>query len=153
MVDLNVIELVEKGLVTPSISLSIGYSKKMPNSYEDYKTIPSSGGTMKLNTITNSRKELMDSFERLYIKTTDKFTPIRRITISFNNVVDEIYQTYDFFSNLEELEKEKKLVKTVGLINKKYGKNSLLKGMNLEEKATTKMRNKLIGGHNSGEDE
>ena len=153
MVDLNVTELVEKGLVTPSISLSVGYSKKMPNSYEDYRSIPSSGGTMKLNTITNSRKELMDSFEQLYIKTTDKNTPIRRITIAFNNVIDEVYQTYDFFSNLEELEKEKKLVKAVGLINKKYGKNSVLKGMNLEEKSTTKMRNKLIGGHNSGEDE
>ena len=153
MVDLNVTELVEKGLVTPSISLSVGYSKKMPNSYEDYRSIPSSGGTMKLNTITNSRKELMDSFEQLYIKTTDKNTPIRRITIAFNNVIDEVYQTYDFFSDLEELEKEKKLVKAVGLINKKYGKNSVLKGMNLEEKATTKMRNKLIGGHNSGEDE
>ena len=153
MVDLNVSELVDKGLVTPSISLSIGYSNKMPNNYEDYRHIPSSGGTMKLNTITNSRRELLDAFTNLYIKTTDKSTPIRRLTISLNNVVDEVYQTYDFFSDLKELEKEKKLVKTVNSINNKYGKNALLKAMDLEPKATTKLRNTLIGGHNSGEDE
>ncbi len=153
MVDLNVTELVDKGLVTPSISLSIGYSDKMPYNYETYKSIPSTGGSMKLNTITNSRRELLDSFERLYIKTTLPNVAIRRITISFNNVVEEIYATYDFFSNLEELEKEKKLVKAVSDINKKYGKNSLLKAMDLDPKATTKMRNNLIGGHNSGEDE
>lgn len=153
MVDLNVTELVDKGLVTPSISLAIGYSNKMPKNYEDYKNIPSTGGSMKLNTITNSRKELLEAFTSLYIKTTLKNTPIRRITISMNNVIDEVYATYDFFSNLEELEKEKKLVKTVSEINKKYGKNSLLKAMDLEKKATTKLRNKLIGGHNSGEDE
>ena len=153
MVDLNVSELVDKGLVTPSISLSIGYSNKMPTSYEEYRHIPSSGGTMKLNTITNSRRELMDSFTSLFIKTTDKNTPIRRLTISFNNVVDEVYQTYDFFSDLTELEKEKKLVKAINSINKKYGKNSILKAMDLDEKATTKLRNNLIGGHNSGEDE
>ena len=47
----------------------------------------------------------------------------------------------------------KKLVKTVSSINKKYGKNSILKGMDLEKNATTKLRNSLIGGHNSGEDE
>ena len=153
MVDLNVSELVDKGLVTPSISLSIGYSNKMPSNYEDYRSIPSSGGTMKLNTITNSRRELMDAFTNLYIKTTDKNTPIRRITISLNNVVEEEYATYDFFSDLKDLEKEKKLVKAVNSINRKYCNNSVLKAMDLEPKATTKLRNKLIGGHNSGEDE
>ena len=153
MVDINVSELVDKGLVTPSISLSIGYSDKMPYNYETYKSIPSTGGSMKLNTITNSRRELIDSFTRLYEKTTLKDVPIRRINISFNNVVEEIYATYDFFSDLKELEKEKKLVKAVNSINKKYGKNSLLKAMDLDPKATTKLRNTLIGGHNSGEDE
>lgn len=153
MVDLLVMELVDKGLVTANISLGIGYSNKMPANYEDYKNIPSSGGSMKLNVITNSRKEIMESFVRLYEKTTNYDIPIRRISISLNNVVEEIYQTYDFFTDIKELEKEKKLVKTVSEINKKYGKNSLLKAMDLEEKATTKMRNNLIGGHNSGEDE
>ena len=153
MVDLNVTELVDKGLVTPSISLSVGYSKKMPNSYEDYRSIPSSSGSIKLNVITNSRKELMDSFVQLFRKIVVKDKLIRRITISFNNVIDETYATYDFFSDLSELEKEKNVVKTVSSINKKYGKNSILKGMDLEKNATTKLRNSLIGGHNSGEDE
>ena len=153
MVDLSVSELVDKGLVTPSISLAIGYSNKMPSNYEDYKNIPSTGGSMKLNTISQSRRELLDSFTSLFIKTTIPNTPIRRITISLNNVVEEIYATYDFFSDLKMLEKEKNVVKVVNSINKKYGKNSILKAMDLDKNATTKQRNKLIGGHNSGEDE
>ena len=45
---------------------------------------------------------------------------------------------------LQIIKKEKKRKKL-----NKYGKNAILKGMNLQNKATTKMRNKLIGGHNS----
>ena len=45
------------------------------------------------------------------------------------------------------LEKEKKLQNAVLNIKKKYGKNSILKGMNLEEDATTLDRNNQIGGH------
>ena len=44
--------------------------------------------------------------------------------------------------------KEKRIQETIIEIKKRYGKNAILKGMNLEEKATTRKRNKLIGGHN-----
>ena len=47
----------------------------------------------------------------------------------------------------EILEKEKRMQQAVLDIKKKYGKNAILKGMNLEEGATTKDRNSQIGGH------
>ena len=67
------------------------------------------------------------------------------------NVKEDIYKTFSLFDGVIENDKEESLQKTILNIKKKYGKNSILKGMNLEEKATTVKRNKLIGGHNSGE--
>ncbi len=139
MIELNVLSLVEKGLVTNSISLYIGYSKDI---------IKPTGGSYKLEIYTNSYQELKKNFEALFLKTTDKKTPIRRIGVGLNNVVDESFLTIDLFTNLEQLKKENDMQKAILGIKKRYGKNAILKGMNLEEKATTKNRNKLIGGHN-----
>ena len=80
----------------------------------------------------------------------DSFTPIHKINLSYNNVVDEIYQQYDMFTDPAELEKEHRLQEAMLGIRDKYGKNAILKGMNLGEKATTMERNRQIGGHKSG---
>ena len=69
--------------------------------------------------------------------------------ISFNELKDDIYESVDLFTDYQKREKEKKIQETILEIKNKYGKNAILKGMNLQNKATTKMRNKLIGGHNS----
>jgi DNA polymerase V len=88
---------------------------------------------------------------KLYERITDRYTPIRRFTVTFNNVIDEVYKQYDLFTNLEEVEKEHKLQKAMLDIKDKYGKNAILKGMNLQEGAMTRERNRQIGGHKSGE--
>jgi DNA polymerase V len=75
--------------------------------------------------------------------------PIRRIGIGFHNVRDEMYESYDLFTDIQEVEKEKKIQETLVRIRQQYGKNAVLKGMNLEEKGTTRKRNLLIGGHNA----
>ena len=72
---------------------------------------------------------------------------VRRITMSANNVVDEAYMQYDLFTDPSELLREKKMQKAMLSIQKKFGKNAILKGTNLEEGATTIDRNKQIGGH------
>jgi DNA polymerase V len=54
------------------------------------------------------------------------------------------------FTDPEELEKELQLQKAMLGIKEKYGKNAILKGMNLQESATTVERNQQIGGHKSG---
>ena len=143
MVDLNCLELVDKHLVTNHIGLHVGYSKDV---------IKASGGSRKLNEFTQSSAKLMEYFIELYKQTTNKEYPIRRIGISFGNVVDEHYKTFDLFTDFEKEEKEHKIQQTILEIKKKFGKNALLKAMNLQPKATTKKRNQTIGGHNSGED-
>lgn len=140
MVELGVLGLVDKHVVTNVISLSIGYSDDV---------IKPTGGSMKLDGYTNSYAKLKDYFVNLFIKTTNKNQLIRRINIGFGNVKDEIYRSLDLFSDEEKEEKERKIQETILNIKKKYGKNSILKAMNLKEKATTTKRNKLIGGHNA----
>ncbi len=90
---------------------------------------------------------------------------IRRVNITANHVIDETtVQKTDSFEQLDlftdymtanakkededaELAREKRVQKAMLDIKKKYGKNAILKGMNLEEGATTVGRNKQIGGH------
>lgn len=139
MIELQVLELVNRSLVTNSISLGIGYSKDV---------IKPTGGSKKLFGYTNSYQEIKNAFCEIFEQTTDRKNLIRRIGIGLNNVVDESFLTIDLFTDVEQLKKENNMQKAILNIKRKYGKNAILKGMNLEEKATTKKRNKLIGGHN-----
>jgi len=139
MIELGVLDLVDKHLVTNHISLMVGYASDL--------TSPS-GGSMKLDGYTNSHAKLKEQFINLFHKTTKKNYLIRKINIGFGSVKDESYRTIDLFYDEEKEEKERNIQETILKIKKKYGKNSILKAMNLEEKATTIKRNKLIGGHN-----
>lgn len=103
----------------------------------------------------------MDAVMELYQRIMNKQLLVRRINITANNVVDEqsaksekSYEQIDLFTNYQEkVEKrykeliEKELQKAMIGIKNKYGKNAILKGMNLQEGATTIDRNKQIGGH------
>ncbi len=140
MVELKSIELVEKGLVTDTINLYIGYSKNV---------ISPSGGTYKISLKTNTYTELLKGFLTLYDKTTNMFTPIRRIGISFEKVEKEEYIQLDFFIDRKKIEKERKVEGAISQIRREMGPNTILKGMNYEEGATTRLRNTLIGGHNA----
>src|SRR5574344_323985 len=141
MIDILTLELVEKHLLTNSISLFIGYSKEVHST---------TGGTKKLNNYTSSYNILVKEFEKLYKEKTVKDFPIRKISIGFNNVIDEDICNFqlNLFSDNISNEKEKKVQNSVLNIKKRFGKNAILRGMNLEEEATAQKRNKLIGGHN-----
>ena len=89
--------------------------------------------------------------EQLYERIVDKHASIRRITLTFNNVADEMYQQYDLFTTPAELEREKRLQEAILHIRERYGKNAILKGLNLLERATAMERNRQIGGHRSEE--
>ncbi len=140
MVDSMTLQLVEKHVVTNLISLQIAYSKNI---------IKANGGRKKINITTNSYNLLIEEFTSLYQRVVNKDYPIRQIAISCGNVIDEYYEEYNLFTNLEELEKEKKMQETVVEIRNKYGKNAILKGINYLDKATMRKRNTLIGGHNA----
>ena len=142
MVDLLCLELVDKGLVTDSISMQIGFENRLE--------LPPARGTTTLPITTSSAKTMMPYVEQLYERIIPANMGIRRVNMTFNNVIDEAYQQYDLFIDPAELERERKIQHAMIDIKKKFGKNAILKGMNLEEGATTMLRNQQIGGHRSG---
>ena len=125
----------------------------------------SARGTTNLARQTSSTKLIMDAVIELFEGIVDKNLSIRRVSITANHIVDESNckktnnpQQLDLFTDYSDaekdkdeekskLEREKKMQKTMLKIKNKYGKNAIIKGMNLEEGATTLERNKQIGGH------
>jgi len=144
MVDLGSLKLVDNKVVTNTIGLRIGYSK------DRYK---STGGTRKIEVRTNVYSRLVKEFLELFDNTTRTNVPIRQVGISFQNLESELYEQYDIFVDSESVDNEKKLENTMNEIKKKFGKNSILRGMNLVDGATTIKRNKLVGGHNAETEE
>lgn len=143
MVDLMCLELVDKGLVTTSITLHISYNKRYSKK--------SAHSTVPMQVTTSSAKQIISYAVGLYDQIIDRYTPLHRFNITFNNVVDEAYQQYDLFTDPAELEREHRMQEAMLNIKGKYGKNAILKGMNLQKGATTVERNNQIGGHKSGE--
>ena len=141
MVELGSLRLVENNLVTNTVQLYIGYSKDI---------IKATGGTMRIENHTNVYSELLTAFLKIYDKTTNKNFPIRRIGINFANVIESGDIQLNLFVDQEKINRERKLELTISNIKNKMGKNTIIRGMDLQEGATTILRNKLIGGHNSG---
>ncbi|MCH5152063.1 MAG: DNA methylase [Clostridiales bacterium] len=129
------------------------------------RRVPKSAhGTINLKGYTSSTRQITDAVMELYDRIVDRNLLVRRMYVVANHVLDandapqERYQQLDIFTNYDEAEeikereeaaqqKEESMQKTVLTIHKKYGKNSLIKGMNMEEGATTVERNNQIGGH------
>ena len=141
MADGLVLELVDRDLTCDSVSLYIGYSKDVRKS---------TGATRKLGLRTNSQKQIWDKLVDMYEETTDKEAPIRRINIGFNDLSEEREFCLDIFGDEEREEKEESVAKAVIDIKKEFGKNALMKALSYKEKATGKVRNRMVGGHNAG---
>lgn len=122
-------------------------------------------GTVNLPKPTSSTKRIMEAVMELYGRITDENLLIRRITLTANHVVEEgtakrepEFEQLDLFTDYAALERqqqeeeaalqrERKIQQAMLDIKRKYGKNAILKGMNLKEGATAKDRNGQIGGH------
>ena len=143
MMDLLCLEMVEKNLVSNSVTLYVGYSNRTE--------AEPSRGTASLDTQTNADMVLIPAVTALYERIVDPGLLVHRINISVNHVVEEEYRQYSLFSDEEELERNRKLQAAMLDIKKKYGRNAILKGMNLQDASTMKERNRQIGGHKSGE--
>lgn len=143
MADLLTLELVDQGLVTNSVTLHVGYSNI-------YHKKPAHG-TASPGVATSSSRRLMRTAKELYEHIVDPTIPIRRVTLTYNNVMEEYCQQYDLLYDPAEQEREQKMQKAMLAIKKRFGKNAVIKGMNLQKGATTLERNRQIGGHKSGE--
>ena len=140
------------------------YNGEFVYDYIGRKVPKGSHGSIALDEFTSSSKVMMAAISKLYQRIVNKNLLIRRINIGINVVKEEKIQYEGAFEQLnlfddysskikekerkqKEQEKEKNLQKTVLEIKNKFGKNAVLKGLNYEEGATTKERNKQIGGH------
>ena len=133
------LDLFDQGLVTSSITLSLGYSFR--------SGMPPVSGSISTGAATCSVKKICDCTALLYDRIMDRAEPIYRLSLCFNNVKQEQFCQYDLFSSPEMQEKERRLHRTVLSIKKKYGKNGIVKCMDLQEGATMMERNRQIGGH------
>ena len=180
MADMLSLDLVEKGLVTDQLVVTIGYDIENltdPQRRKKYhgdivkdhygRQIPKHAhGTINLEGHTSSTKKIVGAAAELYDRIADKNLLVRRLNIVANHVLPESaapkknegFQQLDLFTDYAALQaqqeqeraaldREKKMQQAMLTIKKKFGKNAILKGMNLEEGATAKDRNKQIGGH------
>lgn len=175
MLDLLALALVDKQQVTDQIILSVGYDIENldKQSYTGEVTTDRYGrkipkhahGTANLKRHTASCRLMSEAVMELFDRIVNPQLTVRRIHISANHILDEqqipameMREQMDLFTDYEaltqqelqenkQLEKEKRLQQATLQIKKKYGKNAVLKGMNLEEGANTIQRNKTIGGH------
>lgn len=179
MVDSLALNLVDKGLVTDQLVLTIGYDienlsdPNIRNQYQGEVTVDRYGrripkhahGTANLDCHTSSSILMTDAATALFDRIVNRKLLVRRLSLSANRIVSassvsvgETYEQMDLFTDYEALQKEReekerilereqKMQKAVLEIQKKFGKNAILKGINLEEGATAVERNQQIGGH------
>lgn len=156
MIDASVLDLVRRGLQTDRLSLFVGYANSIqprgdrpaPSARERPEEPPHDGCSMTLSAPTNSSLFITAEFDRLFSREVDRSRPIRRISIGFSEIDAEGCQAA-LFDETESRRKERSIQEAAIAVKEKFGKNSLLKGMSLKEKATARDRNNQIGGHHA----
>lgn len=177
MTELLTLDLVRKGLVTKQLVLTLVYDVEnvSGNRYAGAVVTDRYGrvapkpahGTENLAFYTSSGAIILDAVTRLFERICNKKLTVRKIYVVAEKVIDEkdalareqsAPEQLDMFAGSEmneksrvelekKLEKERARQETVLALQKKYGKNAVVKGMNLEEGATSISRNGQIGGH------
>lgn len=170
MADLLSLELVSKKIVTDQIVLTVGYDiESLKKSYSGAvetdrygRKIPKTAHSSEnIGRYTSSTKLICETAMKLFDRIVDKELLVRRMYIVANHIITENdaekeheYIQINLFSDTgrqeaeeNELKKEKDMQKAILKIKSKYGKNSIIKGMNLKEGATALERNRQIGGH------
>ena len=179
MADALALDLVDKGLVTNQLVLTVGYDRENldnPQRRKGYtgeiatdhygRKIPKHAtGTINLDRYSSSTSEIIRAAMELFDRIVDENLLVRRLSISANRLIceadtpkepaaEQLDLFTDYTARAEQqkkedatLARERKMQETVLAIKKRFGKNAILKGMNLEEGATARERNKTIGGH------
>lgn len=174
MTDGLILELVEKGLVTDQMVLTVGYdtssltaeySGPVDTDWYGRKIPKQAHGSKNLGKPSSSTRLIMEKMLELYDEIVDRKLLIRRMYVVANHIVpassvpeEPAFEQLDLFTDYEQveqqkeeesaaLEKEKKLQQAMLAIKKKHGKNAILHGTSYQEAATGRERNAQIGGH------
>ena len=155
------------GMVTPNVSIAVGYSNALK--------APMAHGSVSFSIMTSAVSVIMPAVEDLYDRITEHSYPVRRIFVNFNNIkpkdADRQLTIFDLADEeaLDEgatagqmrkdrladeaaglrgkMKRDEALQEAVNKIREKYGKDAMFRGMDLEEAATTRERNHQVGGH------
>jgi len=159
MLELLCADLFSKNLTTPALTWWVSYDYKSLEAHPLY-TGPvkldfygrlhpcHNNGTVRLRTRTNALSMILPAVLDSFDKKTDHALLFRRLGICAEDVqLDSSSYQLDLFSDYDAVQKERKLEGAMLEVRKKYGANSLLKGLNYREGATAIERNTQIGGH------
>lgn len=164
MTDLLVMEMVSKKLVADQMVLTVGYDTEslsdntvaakyhgpVTNDWYGRPVPKPAHGSVNLGRQTSSTDLIMKAVGELFDRTVDRNLLVRRMYVVANHIVDENAADgvqLDLFEEEPDMERERSRQEAILEIRRKFGKNAILKGMNFEEGATAKDRNKQIGGH------
>ena len=138
-------ELMRRHVITRSVWVGVGYSGEFGRQM--------SNGSGRLRAATSLLSLLQPEVEAVYDRIAVPNIPIRRLGLSFGNVVDEGCEGYDLFADWNAIDREKARERAVLGIMDRYGKNAVLRGTDLMPGATQRERNEMIGGHRAGYDD
>ncbi|MCR5693377.1 MAG: DNA repair protein [Clostridia bacterium] len=137
-------ELMRRKVITNKLTVFIGYSRDL---------IPPGNGSLRLLSATSLASFLRTAALEIYDRIVSKDAAVRRLGISFDDVVDEGCEGYDLFTDPHSAEKERAVQRAKIFVHEKYGKNSVLTGTNYLPGGTQRERNGFIGGHRAGYDD
>lgn len=157
MAELLALDLFEKNLLASSVALWICYDREGMDKADYHGEVardpwgrvmpkPVHGG-IGLGDETNSSAVIVEAFMKIFEAIVNPKLMVRRVNLSANDIIPVNQKQPGLFDNPEAHLKEDKLQEARLNIIKKFGKNAILKGMNLEEGAMTRERNAQIGGH------
>lgn len=160
------LELAEKGLLASSLSLWVGYERERTAGAAYTGRAAASGslasgslasgsrpgaasGSVRLPFATDSYKVIATQADQLYERIVSSERPVRRLNISFDDLISAAGMQLDMFAELEEdgRSQELALSQSVAGIKQRFGGNALFRAMSLDECATARQRNQQIGGH------
>ncbi len=145
MADASCLEMVAKRVVADSVTLAVRYEKDALGRIDDAR------GTARFIASTNARSIILPELVELFREIIDPTRGVHNIMLNFNNVMPEGNGQLSLFVDEEEVSEERSRQEAILDIKRKFGKNALLKGIDLMPQATQRDRNRQIGGHKSGE--
>lgn len=174
MADSLVLDLVRKGLLTNLIDLTVGYdiqnlrdadrrSRYQGEIKTDYygREVPKHAhGSERIGCYSSSTQRITDAALRLFDRIVNPDLLVRRICIAAGNIVSENsldpsqrseqLSLFDAPADTEAEARERRIQQAILHLRTRYGKNAVLRGMNLKQGATMKERNMQVGGHKAG---
>lgn len=139
------LELYKRHVITNKVWIGVGYSR--------HEMLPAAQGSIKLPCATQLSSIIEPAVKQKYREIVAFGVPIRNLAIAFCDTRDEGCEGYDLFTDWAKVDKEKTAERAVLEIRDRFGKNAVLRGVNLLNAGTQRERNTFIGGHRAGYDD